>query len=162
MKRILFFIVVFGMLGASTPSPAMAHHNEGGCPFAEEGAFASGFEGMFFHKAHSLLDNEAELGLTDDQVQAIRGLKIEARKTLITQEAQIEVLKLDLRSLLDQDTVDTAAAGLLIDQKHEIEKAMAKDLVADFAKLKSVLTAEQRQKMKALWKEKRKSKDEAS
>ncbi|MFA6600979.1 MAG: hypothetical protein WCU74_08220 [Candidatus Omnitrophota bacterium] len=103
-------------------------------------------------KAHFMMENAQELGLTDDKVEEIRKLKFETKKALVRQNAEIEVLGLDIMEKLHQDAIDVEAVNKLVDQKYELEKAQAKSLVGVLAKLKSQLSPEQAVKMRELWK----------
>ena len=106
-----------------------------------------------YMKAHFLLKNEKELGLTDAQVEQIKNLKYETKKDIIKRKAEIDVLAVDIKRALWADTIDTDAINALIDKKYELKKAKAKTLVSAYAKLKATLTDEQKEKMKTLWSE---------
>ena len=112
----------------------------------------AGFEGKFCHKAHFILENEEELGLTAEQVGKIGDLKLQTKKALIKKEADIKVLALDVMAKLHADTIDTKAVSELIDKKYELKKEEAKLVVESIASLKGILTDEQTKKLKDLWK----------
>lgn len=109
--------------------------------------------GKFFYKAHTLMELEEKLGLSSEQVKAIRELKMNVKRDYITKEAEINVLKLDIYSHLYNDKVDLAAVNALVDQKYEIKKAMSKTLIESYVTLKSAITKEQWAKFKELKKE---------
>lgn len=111
-----------------------------------------GFGEKLSLKAHLILKNEEELGLSDEQVGKVKALTLKNKKDLIMQEAEIEVLSLDIKSKTWGDEIDTSAINKLIDQKYELKKAKAKSSVEAYAELKKVLTDEQKAKLKALWK----------
>ncbi len=115
----------------------------------------SDLEALFFHKAHFFLECADQIGLTDDQIEKIKKLKMDVKKGLIRQDAELEILMLDLETALRGRTVDVKAVNALLDEKFEIQKAKARSLVQAFAELKKVLTDEQYAKMKALWRGKR-------
>ncbi|NQT46560.1 MAG: Spy/CpxP family protein refolding chaperone [Candidatus Omnitrophica bacterium] len=110
------------------------------------------FGEKFSLKAHLILKNEEELGLSDDQVEKVKTLKLKNKKGLIMQEAEIEVLSLELKSKMWSDEIDTSAINKLIDQKYELKKAKAKSSVEACVALKKILTKEQKAKLKALYK----------
>ncbi|MDA9101217.1 hypothetical protein N9K06_00930 [Omnitrophica bacterium] len=112
----------------------------------------SALESKLFHKAHFILENRDEIGLSEEQADQIKAIKLDVKKGVIRQDAEIDVIKLDIMSLLQQETIDTAAVNKLIDEKYKIKKAKAKTLVDQYAKLKSVLTSEQHAAMKEIWK----------
>lgn len=113
------------------------------------------------HQAHFMLINKDELGLSNEQAKKIKELKLKAKKDSIKAEAEIEMIALDIKAKMWEETVDVTAINKLIDQKYEFKKAKAKSLVAVYAELKGILTDEQKEKLKGLWKkcktEKRKS-----
>lgn len=111
-------------------------------------------EEKFFAKAHFMLAEEEALGLSEEQVRAVRSLKMEVKKRLIQDEAQVETLAVDLHSLFYEDTVDLEQVNPLIDKKFEIKREKAKFVAGAIAKLKAILSDEQRQTLKGLWKKK--------
>jgi len=111
-----------------------------------------GMDEKLFYKAHMMLRNEIELGLSDEQVGMIKDLKLSTKKSMIRQKAEIEILALDVKAAMWKDTIDVEAVGKLIDQKYELKKQKAKSLVAAYAELKGILTKEQKDKLKELWK----------
>lgn len=107
---------------------------------------------QFYHKAHYILENQEALGLSEDQIEKIESLKLETKKGLILQEAEIEVLAIDIKSKLHEDTIDVKGIDALIDKKYDLKKANTKALIKSFADLKNLLTPEQKKTLKALWK----------
>jgi len=136
-------VLVFGML---------AHAADAGGHGKGKGCHRKGLEGKFSHKAHFLLKNKEELGLSDEQIGKIKDLKINAKKDSIRKNAEIEILAIDIKTGLWKDTVDSEALGKLIDQKYEIKKEKAKSAVNAYAALKNVLTEAQKDKLKGLCK----------
>jgi hypothetical protein len=116
-----------------------------------------GLDEMLFHKAHFILMNQQEIGLSEDQVKTIKSLKLETKKSLLRQDVEIEVLALDIKAKLWEHPLDQEGINKLIDQKYELKKAKAKSLVDAYAKLRAVLTEEQMKKGKEIWMQKMKS-----
>ena len=114
----------------------------------------AGLSQKVMYKAHFILKNATELGLSDQQVKTVKQIKISAKKTKIQKQAQIDLLKVDLHVELHNDTVNLDKVNSLIDSKYEVKKGLAKDMAASIAQLKGTLTAEQLGKMKDLWKSK--------
>lgn len=104
-------------------------------------------------KAHMILKNEDELGLSDKQTTKIKKLMLKSKKDEIMQTAEIETIALDIKSKMREDTVDTKAINTLIDKKYELKKEKAKSSVAAYAELKNILTKEQKKKLKELYKQ---------
>ena len=114
------------------------------------------FEKKVVHKAMLLIKNQEELGLTDEQVKKIKDLKIATKKDVIKKKADIEILGLDIKAALWEDTVDLNAINDLIDKKYDLKKEKTKSLVAAYVELKGVLTEEQKAKLKDLCKKDKK------
>lgn len=110
-----------------------------------------GQEGIFFHKAHLIMAKASELGLSDAQVQKIRDLEYNLKKSVIKKDADIKLLALDIRQALTKDDVDTNAVNGLIDQKYAIKAQKAKEDIQAYADLKNVLTPDQTKKLKEIW-----------
>lgn len=107
-----------------------------------------GLDKTFFHKAHFILKNGKELGLSDEQEAAIHDLKREAKKTLIRKKADAKIVQVDIMAELYVDKPDTKKVNELIDKKYEIKKSLAGALADSYVKLKSTLTAKQLDKLK--------------
>jgi len=114
------------------------------------GKSSKGLDKKFFSKAHFILKNKEELGLSDDQVKKIKALKIKTKKDLIRSKASIDLLAVDVKAELWTDVIDANAVNNLIDQKYELKKAKAKSLVGAYIALKNILTEEQKKGLKGL------------
>ena len=135
----LVLVLVMGVFLIATPA------------MAKKGSHHGGLEDKFFHKAHFLYMNQEALGLSDEQAEAIKALKMSVKKELITRRAEIDLLKVDIKSLLWAPKIDTAAANELIDMKYELKKAKAKFLVAKIAEIKAIPTEGQMAMAKSIW-----------
>lgn len=105
-------------------------------------------------KAHFFLDNQNEIGLSADQVKEIKTIKTDVAKSSIKMGASMQIFMLDLESKLGEDTVDIEGLGSMVDQGMAGMSQETKANIALYAKLKSVLTAEQMAKAKEIWKKK--------
>ena len=103
-------------------------------------------------KAHMILKNRGELGLSDEQIKGVKELMLKSKKDSIKQKAEIEIIALDINSKKQDDTMDIEAINALIDKKYELKKEKAKSSVAAYIQLKSILTEEQQVKLKELYK----------
>lgn len=104
----------------------------------------------FFKKAKMIYLYQDELNVTDEQLDQIKELKIALKKDLIRKGADLNIIKVDIRSLLHEDEVNINAVNKLIDQKYEIKKAKMKKVVQSYAQLKKILTKEQIEKLKEI------------
>ncbi len=130
------------------------------CAFSGEKTkgHCKGFGEKFFSKAHLILKNKEELGLSDKQVKEIKDLKIKTKKDLIRKKAEIDIVALDIKAAMWGKKIDTGAINSLIDKKYDLKKEKAKSLVGACAAIKGILTEEQKDKLKDLWKKCKKEK----
>lgn len=105
----------------------------------------------FICKAHVILKNKDELGLTDGQVEKVKELKLNTKKELIRTDAEIKIMALDIKAGLYQEAVDAKAVNALVDKKYDLKKAKAKSLVSAYAELKGILDEEQMAKLKDVY-----------
>ena len=123
--------------------------DNGGCKLGDQ---KSGLESKFYCKAQFLMKNQDELGLSDDQITKIKDLKMKTKKDLIMRNAEIDVLALEIKSALYAEKVDINAVNSLVDKKYDLKKKTTKDLISACVAVKDILTKEQKDKLKALWK----------
>ncbi|OGW79250.1 MAG: hypothetical protein A3G33_00170 [Omnitrophica bacterium RIFCSPLOWO2_12_FULL_44_17] len=109
-------------------------------------------DGMFYKKAHMILENYSELGIPEETVEKTKNLQLETNKAVIRQNAEIEIVSLDLAAKLHEYPVDVETVNKLVDQQYELKKAKAKSVVGAITQLKSILTKEQYEKLRKLWK----------
>ena len=147
MKRrsiiaVLAFVVAISFI--AFPAFASSHGKGGKADHGKE------LDKMLLMKAHMALKNQEELALTDEQAGKIKALKTETKKALIKQDADIQVVKVDMKAALWEDAIDTEAVGKLIDKKYEMKKAKAKTIVGAMAEFKKILTEEQMDKLQEI------------
>ena len=111
-----------------------------------------GLDKKILMKAKFFLDKSQDLELSDDQIAMIKTLKIDVKKEVIKQNADIEIIGIDIDSAMYAKKIDTGAINDLIDKKYDTKKAKAKYLVEKYAQLKGILTAKQTDTLKELWK----------
>ncbi len=150
MNKRLFatFLVVIFMLSSIVAAPALAYDkgNSSAC-------YGKGADGKISRKAYMFLENREDLGLSDDQIAKIKALKLDVKKELIRQNADIDIIGIDIKSEMYADTMNTNAINKLIGKKYDLKKAKAQYLVTKYAQLKNILTAEQKDKLKDIWKQ---------
>ena len=126
---LLVFAMTFGYAAASYaygPGHGAERGGKGRCHFGEEG--------KFYGTAMLILRNKEELGLTDEQVDKIKVLKVETKKSLIRQNAEIDIVSVDLKAAEWEDPIDTAAVNKLIDKKYDLKK---ESFIKDYAPYQS-------------------------
>jgi len=114
---------------------SMACYAEGYCKGKKyDQGHGHGLENKVFHKFHLAISNEVELGLSEEQYEKIKTLKINTKKDLIIKRAEIDVLKIDIKAKLWEDT----------------KKEKAKALVDTYAQFNNILTEEQKKTLETI------------
>lgn len=165
MKKTLVWLFTLCLITAVFGiSPAFAKHGKSGCPLGSKGSYGRHGGGKeyscpvtakFMTKAHFFLENQKELGLSDEQVSSIKELKLWAKKAYVQQMSALQMFSLDVDHKLSQPKVDVEGTQAMIDEFSGSMAAAGKDMVASYAKLKAVLTEEQLAKAKTLWMDKK-------
>jgi hypothetical protein len=119
-----------------------------GCP--NKAKHGLGLEQKIFCKLHVAMVKRDKLGLSSDQVDKIKALKMATKKDLIKRKAEIDLVNIDLKSKLWEDTVDKENTKKLVDKKYELKKEKAKALIEVFAEFKNILSDEQRKELKKI------------
>lgn len=91
-----------------------------------------------------------ELGLTDEQMKRLRDMGTQAQRSGIRTRADLEIKQLDLQELLGAANPDRAAIDRTIREIAELRAAEMKAGIDMRLGLQSVLTPEQREKMRGL------------
>ncbi len=114
------------------------------------------FCGKFYKKAKYALKYQDKIKLTDEQVDKIIDLKMSLKKEMINKKAQIEIILLDIKKELYSDDVNVDKVNNLIDKKYNLKAEKTKSALKAYSELKNVLKDEQMDKLKEIWKEKKK------
>jgi Spy/CpxP family protein refolding chaperone len=126
----------------------------------EKGDSKMDLEDTFSQKIHFIMANSDEIGLSAEQLEKIHTLKYSVKKSIIKNDAEIEILALDIKEALGKDDIDIGAANSLIDKKYMIKAQKTKDIVAACANLKTIMTKEQQKKMQDMCSKHKKEKIE--
>jgi Spy/CpxP family protein refolding chaperone len=144
-ESIKFFLITLLCVGiVSVPCVAEGHGK------GKRDDKGHGLEKKFFHKLELVKANDKKLGLSDAQFDKIKMLELNTRKDVVIKSAEIEVLKIEIKLKLWEDTIDKTSINKLIDKKYEFKKAKAKVLVSAYAQFKNILTPEQKKMLKAI------------
>lgn len=99
--------------------------------------------GMHHHMPFSPLAMKEELGLSDEQVNALEALEAEYRKAMIKTHADIRIAEIDVAELLAQKSIDRNAIVAKIDEISKLKKQLMLFRVDTLLKLKEILTPAQ-------------------
>ncbi|MEW6535335.1 MAG: Spy/CpxP family protein refolding chaperone [Candidatus Auribacterota bacterium] len=156
MRSMVLATVTAAVLFLSTA--LYAGHGCQKCGGKGDGYGKDSIEDKFFKKVHFIVENQDELGISDEQIAQIKKLKYDTKKAIISAEADIEIAAMDIKAALYEDAVDIPSVMALVDKKYEVKKEKSKTIISAYIGLKNMLTPEQKDKMKELWKACKKAK----
>ena len=110
----------------------------------------SGHGGMTSHGLHSLLRNQSDLGLTDDQVTKLKALALDQDRAKIRAQADVQVAKRELRALVTDDKTELSVIEAKIKERESLEAKLSFMRIKAKRNLYAVLTPEQREKQNAV------------
>jgi len=150
-KLIVFPLLVLFLMFSLVPYIAQADHYKKG------GRHHKDLDEKIYYKAKFMLKNQDELGLSDEQVNKIKDLKYATKREVIKRDAEIDLVKVDIKQKLHEDKTDVEGINTLIDKKYALKNEKAKYSVKTYADLKNILTEEQMKELKTLFREKTKT-----
>ncbi|MDD4202323.1 MAG: hypothetical protein PHQ52_02540 [Candidatus Omnitrophica bacterium] len=106
-----------------------------------------------FYKMQVALMNEEELGLTKEQSDKIKDIKLATQKKLIMDDARIDVIAIDIEDNLWKKEIDLANIQKLVDEKYDIKKDKTMTTITAYSEFKEVFSDEQYEQLKEKCKE---------
>lgn len=100
-------------------------------------------DGMGHHGGLSPLAMKEQLGLSDEQVNRLRPIEMDYRKTMIQNGADLRVAMVDMGTLMDGKQPDMAAISAKVDEISLLQKKMMMYRVEVLLKVKEVLSPAQ-------------------
>jgi protein CpxP len=110
----------------------------------------SGYGGMTSHVLHSLLRQQQDLGLTEDQVTKLKALALDQDRAQIRAHADVQVAKRELRALVTDEKTELSVIEAKIKERESFEGTLSFMGIKAKRDLYAVLTPEQREKQKAI------------
>ncbi|RMH07104.1 MAG: periplasmic heavy metal sensor [Nitrospirae bacterium] len=104
--------------------------------------------GMHHHHIFSPLQMKEELGLSDQQIEALRAVESDYRKTMIKMDADLRIAFIDLSSALDQKDPNHQAVEAQVDKVADLQEKLMMYRVDALFKIKEILTPEQYEKFR--------------
>ena len=101
-----------------------------------------------------------QVGLTADQKAKIEVLNSENQKAAITKQAEMDILRVDLKTEMDKDTIDIVKIGELADKISKARAELTTIKIMHAAQTAKIMTKEQRTKLEQLRVERRQMKME--
>jgi protein CpxP len=96
-----------------------------------------------------------QVDLTADQKAKIEALNSEDQKTAITTKSEMDILRVDLKTEMDRDTIDIAKISELADKISKARAELTKMKIMHAAQVANIMTKEQRTKLEQLQFERR-------
>jgi periplasmic protein CpxP/Spy len=159
MKRSTLFILSMTLGGALVASPPTwadggARCSDGkGHMMSRHGGYGHG--SATGHLLRHLLKHKQEIGLIDEQIGKLRATALDADRARIRAEADKMVSDRELRSLLWDEKVELPSIEAKVKETESLEATVRIIGIRAKRELMSVLTPEQRTKLKALWEQHR-------
>lgn len=148
MKRTL--LVLTAALALSAPVFAFpGGPGPHGGPHGMMGPHGPGIE-RFLFPPEMVLQNQIALGLTDEQLEAIKKMINETHSQVLDYQTELQRLSEQLRGILDSPTVDEAAALETAGRAMQLESEVKKAHLSLAIRIKNLLTPEQQEKLRAM------------
>jgi hypothetical protein len=144
------FVLSVMILGAG--APAYAEHGKMGHPKGDHGRSGGGsIEDKYFSKYHFFMKHREELGLNEQQMEALKAIKWSVKRATVEADAKKELAELDLWEEMHKDAPAVETVNAAIDAKMAAKTGLAKTLAKAILDSKAVLGPEQAAKMKEIW-----------
>ncbi|MCL4461635.1 MAG: hypothetical protein M1297_08010 [Nitrospirae bacterium] len=139
--RFFLGLLTFSLVGFAGVSPASAHMHHHGDMMMQGGPIP------FY------LMNQDRIGLSKTQVTKLLKLKETFLKTAIMERARIRILHMDIMENMMHHKIDTSAVRKDMDQILAHKRTLMHGYLDMIARAHAVLTAQQFEKVKSLWRE---------
>jgi Spy/CpxP family protein refolding chaperone len=148
---VLFIVfVAFAIVSSSAFSEECPMDKSKMIGMHEKGDSKMDLENVFSQKIHFIMSNSDEIGLNAEQLEKIHTLKYSVKRASIKNDAEIDILALDIKEALGKEDIDIGAVNSLIDKKYAVKAQKTKDIVAACVNLKAILTKDQQNKMQEM------------
>ncbi|MEE8124340.1 MAG: Spy/CpxP family protein refolding chaperone [Nitrospirales bacterium] len=139
----LVSLMVGGMSPLVWSDPGSGHDPHGTTPPKGMGYGGGAQEGMRHHGGFLPLALKEQLDLSDAQVNRLRPLEMEYRKSMIKNGADVRVEMVDLGTLMDAKDVDMGGITAKVDEIGVLQKNLMMFRVKTLLQVKEVLTSAQ-------------------
>ncbi len=132
-------------------------HGSGGSGHhkSRHGAYGHGHSHAGGHMLRHLFKHKQDLQLTEEQVSKLRTLALDADRAEIRADADVEVSRRELRSMLWDQQVQMSTIEAKVNEQKAFEAAARIIEIKARRDLLGVLNQEQRDKLKSLWHQRR-------
>ncbi len=106
--------------------------------------------GMMMDVDHPMWKHLMDLGLDEKQIEALKALRSKMMKEMIKKRADVQIAGIELKVLLDKEPVDIKAVEAAVKKRESLRTEMFLAHVRAHEEMKSILTPEQRKKLKEM------------
>lgn len=106
--------------------------------------------GMMMDDDHPMWKHLLSLGLDDKQKDALKALHSKTMKEMAKKRAEMQIAGIELKDLLDKDTVDMKAVEASAKKKESLKTDMFLMHIKAHEEMKSLLTPDQRKRLKEM------------
>jgi periplasmic protein CpxP/Spy len=106
--------------------------------------------GMTSHVLHSLLRNQSDLRLTEDQVTKLKALALDQDRAQIRAHADVQVANRELRALVTDEKTELSVIEDKVKERESFDAKLSFMRIKAKRDLYAILTPEQREKQNAL------------
>lgn len=99
---------------------------------------------------HALWEKLMNLGLDEKQKEAVKEISRKTMKETIQKRADLEIVEIDLKDLLDEDTVNMKAVESKLNQIASIRTEIHLARIRAYEAIKLQLTSDQRKKLREI------------
>ena len=150
MKKLLLSgILITGLIVANPAGVFADSHQRSSCAKCEAKTKKCKISRLK-KKVKQLWFNKEALGIAEKQLEKIKDIKHAAIKELIRLKADKDIVKVDLKSAMWDESIDVGAVNKLIDAKYAAKTKAAKTYVKALRDIQKVLSKEQRAKWKEM------------
>lgn len=151
------------MAGGMMGKEGMMHHREGhhgeemhgkmGEMMGHCGCSMMGVESRMRRHFETCMRNAGELGLSEEQMTAMKSIHNEKRKQLIRLQAEIRVFHVDLKEETDKPIPDMAKVEQILRKQESLRTELALETIGTRVEVSKILTKEQFEKLLGMMKE---------
>jgi Spy/CpxP family protein refolding chaperone len=105
---------------------------------------------MMMGDDHPMWKHLMSLGLDDKQIDALKALRSNTMKEIIKKKAEKEIAGIELKDLLGKDPVDMKSVEAAVKKNEALKAEMFLALIKAHEGMKSILTPDQRQRLKEM------------
>lgn len=131
------------------------HHGMGGmkcpaCGFGTGHHMGKGMKALFMIMPWKIMMHSDEIGLSDEQLEALRNRHCEARKQMIRISSQIKMDMVDVQNAVMREEIDMPTAEAKIKEIGKLKGDMFMTILQAMQDMRNTLSPDQRKKVKEM------------